>query len=780
MRSWLNHKEPGTRAARRERDLGRAPTAFSLLGGRAAVEETLQMQDLQTGGGRGPQTIRVQTDQGVVTLPGDEPAGAIPIDTIPGVQVKSHPYAQMLRAQPPQVPRLSEMTPPDRFFVHFANPRALSSYLNQGADFMGRLGSSVRGNSLRYDLKEKYLKRLGLNEAWLKRIVGSGFISECAAFVPDLFFIDGTDITFLARITQPERLRPMLTLVGADQVSGKRILSRTTEGGLKTYWVLQDDVLVLSSNLNELHAAVGLASEKGTGSLGRSAEFRYMLTQLAPREQTWIYAYFSDSFIRRLVGPEVKISQLRRVKARANMEYMTAMALLAKLDGTAAPTDMQDLVDHKYLTARYLAGEYRLGDDFVAQSERYGTPARLATLLDQPTEMATQEEADAYKRYVDNYSRYWRQFFDPIAIRVDSVKGGDFEITTFILPLIDSSAYNGMREFLNTQETGMRIRVPVLDPEPVVMLSLAIKDSTMKPLHEGLRELQQEMPGLNTVLPGRVGPGFHLAVHDAQSVLALGSGDLLGAFNSRLGALMGNEMLIAPIVASVLTRPCTLLLEAERPAELRDFIVRFAQAFLPELQREAGIGVEVYGVEGRDTLIWAFDAQGVFKLRLALDVEGDFLSLRNIPWSNPSHVINTVESPLATAWLQSFPRACRLQLSALHANALERDRRATMSSVAQLFPLVVSGLSDLERAPAVHARLFGSTPLHRGEGQWLMEDGEIASSAYGTVARPRQPPHTPGDREFGLFRDIDAFNVAMQFEHTGLRTILRWRPRTRQ
>jgi hypothetical protein len=34
----------------------------------------------------------------------------------------------------------------------------------------------------------------------------------------------------------------------------------------------------------------------------------------------------------------------------------------------------------------------------------------------------------------------------------------------------------------------------------------------------------------------------------------------------------------------------------------------------------------------------------------------------------------------------------------------------------------------------------------------------------------------PGDRDFGIFPDIDSMSVNMQLEDTGLRAHLRWKP----
>ncbi|MFT5130933.1 MAG: hypothetical protein ACI8W8_004566, partial [Rhodothermales bacterium] len=56
-------------------------------------------------------------------------------------------------------------------------------------------------------------------------------------------------------------------------------------------------------------------------------------------------------------------------------------------------------------------------------------------MLEQPLTQVSKSEAKAYESYVANYSRFWRQFFDPIAIRLDDLGPRELELEVFILPL---------------------------------------------------------------------------------------------------------------------------------------------------------------------------------------------------------------------------------------------------------------------------------------------------------------------------------------------------------
>ena len=66
---------------------------------------------------------------------------------------------------------------------------------------------------------------------------------------------------------------------------------------------LRGDLLMASTHRGELDLAIELHGNGGEGSLGTSDEFRYMLTKLDVNDRTRLYAYFSDPFVRRMVGP---------------------------------------------------------------------------------------------------------------------------------------------------------------------------------------------------------------------------------------------------------------------------------------------------------------------------------------------------------------------------------------------------------------------------------------------------------------------------------------------
>jgi hypothetical protein len=756
LRSWL--ASPGGVDDQRQPGAGENLTAFSLLGGRAAIEETLQMQNLRPA----------------------EPSASATVDiaTLPGVEVRSHPFRQMLGDQPGGQLTLADAVPPDRFFVYFAKPDSIVPFLDRGAGFLAATGAGWTGNRLDYDLSQRYLQRLGVTRAWLDIVLQSGIVQDMAVVLPDLLLIDGTDMTVIVRLKQPELLATLLRLAGVSGLASDGMVISRAASGRETYWAAQRDLLCISTHRGELDRVLQLIAAEGAGSLGHSDEFRYMLTQVPVNPQTRMLAYFSDPFVRRIVGPEVKLGQLRRVQARAQLEWLTSQWLLARLDGIPSVKSADDLIRMKYLPSDFPARDFSIDADGRVRSATYGSLSEGKTLLDVPIQRVTPSEAEAYKQYVDNYMRYWSEFFDPIAIRLDDAQDQSLELTTFILPLIDNSIYDGLRRAMLHHQDHKPLTVPRLEPTPVLQFAVNLRDQVWQEVAGNFSDFFRRYGGASPALLDDLGPALHLAVFDADPVIALGSGDVMGAFGGNMLRLGGSELLMAPIALSVLTRPCTILIETRDPEQTARYLRQAANVWTAGQQRNRtdDFQTSFYQIDGQDRWVWSMDFGGVIKLRFGVEVADRYLLIRNIPWAVADRVVANDPAALCTAGLTVWPAACQLQLPSLFASAADQERRAAMSAAGRLYPLILSGAADVRTAEQRHAQWFGFRPLHPPVGQWIWQDGNLTSSVYGSAWRQRQPAFDP-QRPFGLMQTIESLQLNMQFEDAGLRSVIRWKLR---
>ena len=759
LKAWLESLDKTGGTTRPGRGAGNHATTslFNLLGGRAAVQETLQLQELQLGGTT------------------DSPAD-IDINTLGNVEIASHPFETLLKntAGEQSLP-LAEIVPRDRFFL-YAKPGALLSLLDRGSEFIHDLDSLISRRALEYDLKKKYLLRLGLSEIWLSTFLQAGIITEAALVAPDLFFIDGTELTVAVRLADPHLLPPLLLRgIGLPTLAEGSIITQRLADDGQVFWALAEDILICSTSRQEIAALLDLQAKTGQGSLGKSAEFRYMLEKLPPDESTQLYAYLSDPFIRRLVAAKTKIGQLRRLQARRDLEKLTGSALLAKLDGMDKPNSLQQLIAHGYAPASMARKDYSLAEDLTAHSTRYGSLGGLTPVSRLDIRTVTPQEAEAYRGYLDNYSRFWSRYFDPIAMRVNDRPDGSHEATTFILPLIENSIYDAVRNLLASAAEGHPLSIPVLDPKPLSMLSFNLNEEGVL---NGIK-LFHDMLGnhfyIHPAFFDDLGPAIHLAVHDADPVISLGSADLLGIFNdSRLLNSRRPNTFLIPAALTMLTRPCTLYIETQSPAKTRAFLQH--AVFLRNFRRD-GINGEFYQVGDGDNWITSFDILGLIRLRFGLGIEGDFLTVKNIPWGDQERVTTTAEAGLNGASLQLAPNAVFKQLPALFNTAQEQERKTAIQGLSYLYPILASGYADIGEASRAHNKLFGFTPIHPANGEWLWDGKRIASSRYGTLSKQQQPAYEEGMDDFGLFRDIDHIDLNMQLEAEGLRASVVWQLR---
>jgi hypothetical protein len=730
----------------------RSTDAFNVLGGRAAVAETLQTQVLRA---------RTAATQETAT---------IPLSTVKGVDVKSHPFVEMLGGKAGGRLPLADHVPADHFFIYFAKPSAFFPFLEHGADFLFHAGALFTRSSVDDDLKGRYLRRLGLGEKHGRTLLESGEVIELGLVTPDLFFLDGTDVTVLMRVKRPDRLAAAMKDLAIVDIKAEGVTAKPLDSGRSAWWARQRDLFLVSTSRAEIDAVLALGPRPEAGSLGRTPELRYMLSQLPMTKDTRAFVYLSDPFIRRMVSPGVKIAQLRRMRARAEMQTITAGALLFLLDGKGRKPELDTLVRLGYVPRSGAGAGYRLRDDLSVVSTVWGTAADMSALGVAPIDAVTPSEAEAYRGYVDEYRQYWRQYFDPVAMRLDDAPGGALELSTFILPLLDSQVYNQLRGVLSVQEKGPALRVPVVAPDPALFLSMNLTDDAWTKISGGFSEMFSQYTGISPSIFDQLGSGLHIAIQDADPVIVLGNADLLGSFG---GAAVTAEPMShgLPLLFALLTRPTKILVELRDERATLD-ILRRATSGASNASR--GVRVEFRQITGRDAWIYSLNMAGIVKIRLGIEVRNGYLVLSNIPWSQPLTVKAIAQRPLNGAELQIAPGAVRLGLPGLFATDSEQSQMASLKGMASLLPLLLTVSPTPDAAAARHATLFGWKPVHPGPGTWVWKDGTLQSTSYGTATVWQEPLYRPEMGDFGLFEGVQRLSVNMQIESGGLRAVARW------
>jgi hypothetical protein len=151
------------------------------------------------------------------------------------------------------------------------------------------------------------------------------------------------------------------------------------------------------------------------------------------------------------------IKAKRRLEARAGLTLATYGALYAGAETGRLPADHDALLEASGLKARDLEtpeGKCVVWDGKagVARSDVYGTLRFLTPLVELPLDRVTPTERDDYEAFRTEYTRLWRRYFDPVGLRL-ALGDKQVRLEAYILPLIQSSAYNDLRLLSGGQGT---------------------------------------------------------------------------------------------------------------------------------------------------------------------------------------------------------------------------------------------------------------------------------------------------------------------------------------
>jgi hypothetical protein len=447
---------------------------FSLFTGALAVQESLQL-DVMAGSASSaafdPPDIPRAPVRGDAHR--EQRAKLIPINTLNGPTVKSHPWETMLAGRKPVISPLALCVPEDFYFLEFRSASKLLDLLAEGDLWATHLASHATGEARSQRIRQRLQTQLAIETSTLLRPFYDLAIDGVAITGSDLAFAEGADVTILFHAPQPELVKNRLDAFLKSAVQSHPD-ARTTSGKMLgidfTHVSTPDravhafaaqprpDLFVRSNSqvaLERVLAAV--TSQPGARRLGDSAEFAYVRTLFptsAPEEDGFIY--LSDPFIRHLVGPVAKLTERRRVLCYNNIRMIGHAALLYRLEHGRPPKSLDELADAKCCPGNFNSdrlccpdgGSYELDPDgLTGHCTDHGHAQSLVPDCEIPLSKVTKAEADHYAEFVKEYNQYWRTFFDPIALRIQ-IKPDRYRVETVILPLIDNSIYTALAHVL--------------------------------------------------------------------------------------------------------------------------------------------------------------------------------------------------------------------------------------------------------------------------------------------------------------------------------------------
>ena len=450
---------------------------YDIMTGALAVQESLQLDRM------------TETDR-------ESGLRDVPIAEIPAVHVASHPFDTMRGDETPQHSALAELVPEDFYYVRFADIGKMYKLL----DFADQWGASLlrlaTPAGTDYGIRRRVHRQLCLPETALTRLLGPAMISEVAVIGSDPYLREGSDVTVLFRVkgrrafemavdscfarTRQEISDAALQTVTHRGVPIERLVSPRREVSCHRCWL--DDVCVYGNSLEALKRVLDVRAGERP-SLAAAPGFRYMracVFSLDPMAEDG-FLYLSDPFIRRLVGPELRIKEKRRLEAVTSLKMIANAALLHGYRfGPRRPTldelwergclKPSDLLDPEGGTFTWDAQAGR------AHSSTYNHLGFLTPLIELDADRATQREFRAYERFRDRYQQYWRRYFDPIGVRFRV--GRTIRVETCILPLIDLSEYDRFQDIAGGEP--IEVRLDRFTPDTLLRIVMHLNDGVAK------------------------------------------------------------------------------------------------------------------------------------------------------------------------------------------------------------------------------------------------------------------------------------------------------------
>ena len=164
------------------------------------------------------------------------------------------------------------------------------------------------------------------------------------------------------------------------------------------------------------------------------------------------FVFIGDDFVREAISPRAKILSSRRVRARADLMAVNSAALLHGWLEDAPPETLDEMVKSGALapglTVTFEGEPITFTREGGARSARWGTVGASTPLAELDLKAATRQEAEAYGAFNETYQQYWRQFIDPIGVRLDWSGDGALEIDARMLPLIEGTSYDELIELV--------------------------------------------------------------------------------------------------------------------------------------------------------------------------------------------------------------------------------------------------------------------------------------------------------------------------------------------
>ncbi len=422
----------------------------------------------------------LQHDRGL-RLDGDDGKRTIAVSELSAPPLDAHPFEKMQAALPagsagtPEP--LADAVPAEFWYTRVDDIRLMLRLLDEADTWVTPIVQILQRNPEDRHLADRYQAQLGLRRTDMAKLFGHTVVGQVAITGSDPYLREGSDVTMIFSVKQQaifdQELARHLEAFKAElpglvtstrEHGGVTITESRDPGGTIRQQRAQVGELAIVSNSPRACERVLDAIARKTARLGDEPDLKYMLARDPATPQAFVF--LSDKFIAAVTGPQQKILAARRQEALAELLTPGYAALLHGWLFGQVPASTEALVASGLLMADELkhddGAEIRFTPGSAASSV-WGKAAALTPLIDLPpvTQVSAAEKL-GYENFVQGYQQYWKQFIDPVAVRMsvkDEGASAIAEVDVRILPLISATDYSDIEAIVGAT----RVQVSAVD-----------------------------------------------------------------------------------------------------------------------------------------------------------------------------------------------------------------------------------------------------------------------------------------------------------------------------
>ena len=722
---------------------------FAVATGAAAIEESLQIETLR------------QVQESVVA------EQVVPITSLVGPEIKSHPYEKMLGDSTSQVEKIAALVPFDSMYARFASVDAAYQFLDflnvWGADILRMRNLTNDGDRIVRRVEEQLCIQF---DRGLEPFV-SLVVSEIAIVFGDPYVHESVDISLIFHLknrvlfettanmwfktarTQHKSLQEEQTTSG--DVSIRSLV--TDDGKVASHSAYIGDYVVYSNNLPALKNILDVRAGE-IRSLAEMGDFKYMRSIFRRTEEDG-FIYMGDDFVRKVVGAKDKIKEMRRVTCREHMLRLEDARQAYRMENNRE-ANLSGLFTERFLTpfpACPNGGTYQLTDDGLLSCSVHGRRDALRQLSILSIEKITPKEKELYEGFKSRYHSYFTEYFDPIGIQIRV--GEEITMRTCILPLIQNSVYRSLGEVAGGAPIAFdHARSFPADAVIGVFLKLRIFDNYRNDLsHISDEELRQTVSSFKQEAERETQWDFQ------QDILSwIGNELIIGTYDT-LPSIIGSEIFVLvelkdreltqKVIDRLLETTLSDRTQAVIPLEHKGYTIKMVQTNFA-VSFAVGLTENLLILGSNDKVV-----------RRLIDMS---TSGAEGKWNFLLH-LNLQDSQILKKFIESqsarlIQHQCRKNRSALEATIelFQRDLKIPTGQEA------LANISRINRLPYCPE---GGEYLHSPEKG-------IACSIHGSNRSPKYVNALPEESRLRkLFEDVDQITASLEFTKYGIMTTLR-------